>query len=85
MNIRGICGGGSPGTEMLGYQMDNGAWGDENSMSQEVNQLQRKDFGGRKEIRRCTRQYVEKSPGDHGYLGKQVGLLEGLEINRKKT
>lgn len=55
-----------------------------NSLSQKVNWVQRKDFRGRREIR-CTNQYIEKSPGDDGYLENRAELLEGPKINRDET
>ena len=35
-----------------------------NFKSPKVNWIQRKDFGGKREMRRCIKQYAEKSPGD---------------------
>ena len=54
-------------------------------MSHRVNWVQRKDFGGRHETRRCVEQHVKKSPGDDSYLGKRVSLLDRSEINRDET
>lgn len=56
-----------------------------NCTSHRVNWVQRKDFGGRHETRRCVEQHVKKSPGDDSYLGKRVSLLDRSEINRDET
>lgn len=52
-------------------------------MSQKVNWVQRKDFGGNREMR-CVKQCVEKSPGADGHVGMRR-LFKGSEINRDET
>ena len=58
--MKGVCGGISQRTEMLGCHGDNRAQGGGNSMRQKVNQVPGKDVGWRRETG-CTKQHVEES------------------------
>lgn len=65
---------------MLGYQVDNRAWGMRNSMRPKVNWVPGKDVGGRRDTT-CAKQ----SAGDDRSLEKRMGLLEKSETNRDQT
>lgn len=41
--------------------------------------VQRKSCGGRRETRRCTKWYVQKSLDDDEYLEKRVGFWRNLK------
>lgn len=77
------CGAVGQGTEMLGYQVDNRAWGVRNSMRQKVNQVPGKDVEGGEKLH--VPSCMQKSPGDDRSLEKRMGLLEKSETNREET
>lgn len=48
-------------------------------MNQKVDWVLRKIFGGKRETRRCTKRYVQKSLDDDEYLEKRVGFWRDLK------